>query len=205
MARTPPGKTKARLVEEAMRLFARQGYRATSVEQIQVASGLTAGSGAFYKHFKSKRELLEAAVTGAIEQMNIRSEEAVAERPVSFPDAVELVVDLTWGTIAQDRELIRVMLRDHAELPDGFASLWDSVLATLYRRFTAWVGEVAATGSAAAFDAQAFAAVQLAGLTYRPILELLIGEVPGEVELERFKVAWIRSTLAGLTVVLQDV
>ena len=54
--------TRERLVTEAMRLFSEQGYRATSVAQIEAAAGLAAGSGALYHHFKSKESLLEAGI-----------------------------------------------------------------------------------------------------------------------------------------------
>ena len=45
-----------------MRLFSQQGYRATSVNQIEAAAGLVPGSGALYNHFKSKEELLAAGI-----------------------------------------------------------------------------------------------------------------------------------------------
>ncbi len=51
-----------RLLAAALKLFADKGYGATSVADIQRASGLAPGSGALYKHFASKRDLLEAAV-----------------------------------------------------------------------------------------------------------------------------------------------
>ncbi len=54
--------TRERLVTEAMRLFGEQGYRATSVAQIEGAAGLAAGSGALYHHFSSKKSLLEAGI-----------------------------------------------------------------------------------------------------------------------------------------------
>jgi AcrR family transcriptional regulator len=53
--------TRERLQDAAIRLFARQGYAETSIADIQRDCGLSAGSGALYKHFSSKRELLEAA------------------------------------------------------------------------------------------------------------------------------------------------
>src|SRR2546427_673682 len=46
------------LVDAAIDLFSTKGYAATSVADIQTACGLTAGSGALYKHFSSKEELL---------------------------------------------------------------------------------------------------------------------------------------------------
>ncbi|WP_343232121.1 helix-turn-helix domain-containing protein [Mycolicibacterium sp. CBMA 361] len=54
--------TRERLITEAMRLFCEQGYRATSVAQIEAAAGLAPGSGALYHHFKSKEALLDAGI-----------------------------------------------------------------------------------------------------------------------------------------------
>ena len=44
-----------------MELFARQGFRATTVGQIEAAAGLQPRRGALYKHFDSKEALLRAA------------------------------------------------------------------------------------------------------------------------------------------------
>ena len=55
--------TRERLVTEAMRLFSAKGFEATSVSQIEAAAGLAAGSGALYRHFKSKDALLDAGST----------------------------------------------------------------------------------------------------------------------------------------------
>src|SRR4051794_41495878 len=42
-----------------MDLFGRQGYHATTIAQIEAAAGLSAGAGGLYRHFKSKRAVLE--------------------------------------------------------------------------------------------------------------------------------------------------
>jgi AcrR family transcriptional regulator len=65
------------LLREARRLFAERGYAATSVADVQAAAGLAPGSGALYKHFPSKRALLEAALARP------------AELPASLPDDAE--------------------------------------------------------------------------------------------------------------------
>src|ERR1700691_1707860 len=59
---TAPVSTRERLVSEAMRLFSAKGLEATSVYQIEAAAGLAAGSGALYRHFKSKDALLDAGI-----------------------------------------------------------------------------------------------------------------------------------------------
>ena len=57
-----PEPTRERLVSEAMRLFAQRGFRGTRVGDIEAAAGLSPRAGAFYRHFKSKKEVLHAAL-----------------------------------------------------------------------------------------------------------------------------------------------
>ena len=50
--------TTGQLLEEARRLFAADGYNATSIEDVVAAAGMT--KGALYHHFRSKRDLFRA-------------------------------------------------------------------------------------------------------------------------------------------------
>ena len=50
--------TTAQLLEEARRLFAADGYNATSLDDVVAAAGVT--KGALYHHFASKRDLFRA-------------------------------------------------------------------------------------------------------------------------------------------------
>lgn len=56
-----PG-TRDRIITSAMGLFAENGYDRTTIAEIEEAAGLSPGSGSLYRHFKSKDELLLAAV-----------------------------------------------------------------------------------------------------------------------------------------------
>ena len=52
--------TKEKFVIEALRLFSEKGYEAVSVAEIAGAVGCSAP--ALYKHYKSKKQLLEAVI-----------------------------------------------------------------------------------------------------------------------------------------------
>ncbi|MBB3728738.1 TetR/AcrR family transcriptional regulator [Nonomuraea dietziae] len=194
MARTTPGVTRDRLLTEAVRLFASKGYDATSVADIQVACGLTAGSGALYKHFPSKGALLEAAVQRNLELMTLRNRETVAEAPADPREALRLMASVVWSVIEGDRDLIRIMLREYHGFSELFERMWQSVIATLYREAAQWIR---AQGADVA-DPEATAAVLISSLTYYPLLNILIGHTPGDLEADRFLDAWVEHAARSL-------
>ncbi|BCK56649.1 TetR/AcrR family transcriptional regulator [Nocardia wallacei] len=54
--------TRDRIIGAALRLFGEQGYARTTVSQIEKAAGLSGGTGALYRHFRTKDDLLIEAV-----------------------------------------------------------------------------------------------------------------------------------------------
>ena len=50
--------TKQRILIEAVKLFAKEGYEAVSVDQIANAVGIKAPS--LYKHYKNKRDIFDS-------------------------------------------------------------------------------------------------------------------------------------------------
>lgn len=59
--------TRLRIMTEALKLFAQEGYEAVTVEAIANAVGIKAPS--LYKHYKSKREIFES-ILDAMEQQD---------------------------------------------------------------------------------------------------------------------------------------
>ncbi len=62
--------SRERLLTAAMQLFAHQGFRQTTVGQIEQAAGFTARGGALYKHFTGKQAILEAAIERHVERIS---------------------------------------------------------------------------------------------------------------------------------------
>nr|WP_042178717.1 TetR/AcrR family transcriptional regulator [Kibdelosporangium sp. MJ126-NF4]CEL13363.1 Transcriptional regulator, TetR family [Kibdelosporangium sp. MJ126-NF4]CTQ99053.1 Transcriptional regulator, TetR family [Kibdelosporangium sp. MJ126-NF4] len=198
MARTTPGITKERILDEAIRLFSSRGYDATSVGDIQVACGLAPGSGALYKHFPSKRALLEQAISRNLRVIEQRSRDAVVEHPDDPREALHLLADVVWTTMLGERDLIRIMIREFDNFPELFGAMWEAVVAHVYRVCADWIRTLHQNGRAEVSDPEATAAVLVSSLTYYPILDSLIGRTPGDIEPERLLAAWVDHALRSL-------
>src|SRR5688500_11763701 len=65
----PQEGTRERIVTEAIRLFAANGFRGTTVGDIEAAAGLAPRAGGLYRHFRSKDEVLSAAIDRHVHEM----------------------------------------------------------------------------------------------------------------------------------------
>jgi AcrR family transcriptional regulator len=115
--------TTAELIESARRLFGRDGYAATSIDDIARASGMT--KGAVYHHFAGKEVLFRAVF--------VREEEHLTE---VIAAAAERAAD-PWDRVLRGvRAFLRACLDPQVQrivLLDGPAVLgWDTVRAIEY-------------------------------------------------------------------------
>lgn len=140
--------TKERLVTEAMRLFGQQGYRATSVNQIEKAAGLVPGCGALYNHFKTKQELLSAVIDRQLDRRR-----AMHDISALFAGRGDLRTELSLlcryliNVLERESEFLQVAARTPVEesprLTDAYAALVDG----LYSELGDWI-----TGGAPTLD-----------------------------------------------------
>jgi AcrR family transcriptional regulator len=195
---TEPNRGRDRLLAAALKLFAAKGYAATSVADIQRESGLAPGSGALYKHFGSKRELLEAAVEHRIESIVTAREQYDAGEPASVDQAVRTAGRLIWNNLKESEDLLKVTLREPDELGDLDEKTWQVITDNAYQRFA---GELAASnrsGRTSIPDPEAAAAVAIASLSYAATLQALTGRLPGNIDEHRYMEAWVNQTLSVL-------
>lgn len=88
-------RTRARILDEAMRLFAEVGYATASNPAIAEASGLTRG--AMLYHFATREALVEAAIAHIDAARAALFEEAA--QPAPGADAVEHAIDAYWSLL----------------------------------------------------------------------------------------------------------
>ena len=139
MSTTKQQGTRHRILVEAMRLFGEHGYRSTRVAAIEEAAGLSPGSGALYKHFRSKAEVLAEGVSWQLSTGDELHEQLAGRETDDVPLAWLLAEVIRAGLRRLDRErdLNRLIVRDLQQFPE----LMDKVREREMRRIVVGLGQ----------------------------------------------------------------
>jgi AcrR family transcriptional regulator len=188
--------TRDRVLDAAMDLFGRQGYHATTVAQIEAAAGLRPGAGGLYRHFESKKSLLEAGLRRQFEAGRDLldalgpAEAAAGGRRERFL----AVAQAGLRRLQEERDLNRLLLRDLAAFPDLLAEVRDQELRRVHRALVAWLRSQPEHGEGPDDDTEALAAVLMGAVTHYWVLaDVFGGRHPLGVDEDRYLGA-----LAGL-------
>ena len=100
-----PVPTRERILDAAWDLFLRQGFAGTTVTQIEAAAGLSSGSGSFYRHFRSKQDVLQAVVDREVQRID-------AERQLG-PEPDETGGDVRQALTAELGQRLQNLRRIH--------------------------------------------------------------------------------------------
>lgn len=178
--------TADRIVETGMALFARQGYAATTVAQLERAAGLSPGAGGLYRHFRSKEAVLRAGVIARIEAPDRLPELFAAA--ASAPDrraALRAIATAGIARLDAEHDLNRMLVRDLADVPDLLQRFRDAELGRLQRGLTGALAALAPGRDPAVLAATA--AVLIAAVSHYWLLrDVFGGEHPSGVPVDDF-------------------
>ncbi len=127
--------TKARLMDAARKEFARKGFAGTSLRTITSRAGVT--TGAFYTHFRGKREIYLALLEELARTLRTIMEDAVGQflearrqRPKHDPtmELLRVPISRVLGEATRNRDLFEILRRD------GLARDRDPEFGRYYRR-----------------------------------------------------------------------
>jgi len=187
--------TAERIPREAMRLFARNGYGATTVAEIEHAVGLSPGAGGMYRHYPSKEAVLRAAVDRYAmqfaERLSAFASHLVAVSTSDMRVQLQLMAESTLEDTPEQRDLLRVLFRETDTVPDVLTEVRDRFLSLGYQGFAAWLRAHGVAG-----EADAMAAVFFGALINFWASGVLLGEAPGRVDRDRFVDVWCDAVLA---------
>ena len=162
---------RARVLDAAVDLFARQGYDGTSVAEVIAAAGVAKGG--FYHHFVSKEALLYE-VYGDLITRQLQSMDEILARKLSAADTVRaLIADLVESTAASAQQAL-VFFREQHRLGDDRTAEYrrarrryhDSVIRLI--RDAQASGEFARTASPEMVTFTIFGVINELPLWYRP-------------------------------------
>jgi AcrR family transcriptional regulator len=193
--------TRERIVAEALRLFAERGYAATSVAEIEAASGLSPGAGGLYRHFRSKEEVLAAAVrehitrTAAQIAATFQRAAAVEEQPLVA--RLKLVAAVGLAKMREEADLIRVLFRDLDKFPRLITELREGIVNPLYDTIAKWLSGQPETDRMEE-DWDAISLVLGGAIVNYWLAADALHEPPKRVDEERFIDGWTRLALALL-------
>jgi AcrR family transcriptional regulator len=187
--------TRERILDAAVELFGRQGYSGTSVGEIEAAAGLVPRSGGLYKHFASKRALLEAAVARRARVAEDAGEQVDTALVGDVRAELRTVGRASLRIVADDQALMRIVMREG----DGFPELRDEFYGRIVdrgqRSFVTWLRLAARRTGAPEPDLDALASLILGSIINHCVLSTLFGHAAGDVSDERFLDTWTDSTL----------
>lgn len=189
--RSPDSGTRARIVREALRLFAEQGFAGTRVTDIETAAGLSAGSGAIYTYFGSKEDVLAAVLAEA--DAGVEAAIALFEM-VAVDDLRTELLLLGRGMLATFTawdSLIGVMLKEAERFPHLVAPAREQILDQAHVWLSGWLGQQVDRGRLAEHDSEAVASAAIGALLYQRLLTSRFGGTPQDVSDERFVATWV--------------
>jgi AcrR family transcriptional regulator len=188
--------TRERIIDEALRLFAERGYAATSVAEIEAAAGLSPGAGGLYRHFKSKYEVLAAAINEHAARTRGQVAGSLAELSAmetsrDLEDRLSHLCRAGLAKVREESKLTRIFFRDLSQFPELVEVVTDGLLQPMFDAIVTWFGEQPEYRSADV-DWPAVAAVLGGAVVQYRLFQETVGETPGETDKERFVAAWVR-------------
>jgi TetR/AcrR family transcriptional repressor of mexJK operon len=199
---TQTARKRRAILAAATTLFLREGYLATSMDQIAAAASVSKQT--VYKQFADKQSLFREIVTGTVAEIS----DPVAEQVLSLRDSTDLAADLRGlarallAQVLQPRmmQLRRLVIGEAGRFPELGRLFYDSGPGRTIDALAAVVESQAARGTLRLQDPR-MAAEQFNWLVMSAPLNrvMLCGdaELPGQADLDRYADAATRAFLAA--------
>jgi AcrR family transcriptional regulator len=197
-ATVAPIPTRERIVDEAMKLFGQNGFRGTSVVQIERAAGLSPGAGGLYHHFASKDDVLVEGVRRHLARLD-----ALRDIRAVLTNLGDLRVELTVAAryflaeLDSEAELFRILVSEARRRPDLLTIAADQLISSTYASFADWLREAARPKKVSESHAMTVATIAMGALVAGRILRHVMAVEPS-VDDETMIPVWVDMVIVAL-------
>ncbi len=189
--------TRDRIIDSAMELFGRNGYKGTSVAQIESAAGLTPGAGGLYHHFRTKEAVLAAGIERHLARVS-----ALRDIRRIFSGVGDLRAELTLTAryalteLDNEAELLRIIATESRARPKLVEGTAQELLGATYEGFSGWLRT---TTGLPEERVDAIAAVGFGALLSSRLLRVLFDHDPTGVDDDTLIATWVEMMHGILT------
>ena len=152
--------TEVRIVEAAVQLFSRRGFKGTSTRDIAHLAGVNEAT--LFRYFGRKTDLFRIAVETRLQRVKLGRELQSALSSDADPElVVPMVVDFLVHELSEESELMRLLYVAGFEFP-GVLRMFKDHLGPVFDAFSGYFGRCSGRGAICEVD-PAFATLGLAG------------------------------------------
>ena len=187
--------TRERILDAAITLFGEQGFKATSVAQIEAAAGLSPGAGGLFHHFRSKQAVLEAGIERHLARLN-----ALRDIRRIVGDLGDVRVELTifaryiLAELDEESDLLRLLLLEARQRPEVLGAAVDTMVGGSATDFAGWLA--ARPGqSLSPTQAQAIAVLGLGSLLAPRLTQAVLGRSVLALDDQALVAGWVHTMM----------
>jgi len=142
------------VLDAALRLFLKDGFAATRVEDIAKAAGISKAT--VYLYFPSKVALLEGLVKRSISPVALMAENAIHAFNGTGQDAIRLVLGLICGKLSDPNisGIPLLVMREAGRFPDIAKIYYDNVISHVFPALETLIAKSIASGEFRDVDAK---------------------------------------------------
>jgi len=183
--------TRDRLITAAMALFAERGTRGTTIGNYEEGGGLDGRGVAFYKHFRSKAEILEAGIERQIRE--VESMRGVLELLPLGDLRAELTLLCRWllTELSREHDMVRVLEKEGEQIPSLRNRMLERVIQVGYRQAAEFAQRWAKEYGIADLDVEAVATILVGAVVNYRRTQWTFGGPPLGVGENRFVETWV--------------
>lgn len=186
--------THERILDEAISLFARRGFKATTIVDIESAAGLAVGAGGVFHHFANKRALLVEAIERRFRQLEALNQiRSIIPRLGDRRAELRLFARYLLGQIHDERELTALVLREAVADQPLFGEAVRRLFDDRERSFACWLAGLDPSDEPTADD-RSRARLAIGSLAYGPTIDALLDRPMTDVD-DHHLDAWVEAAL----------